>query len=158
MSTDCEIKQWYREGSWWYSLEDIARAASGFPLQLHLEELLVFDNFVEHSSLMKWLKTLKLRFSYDLLNALKKNNVQRRKWSSANRWSVAYEQQYKCHNCLLLLEPGAWELDHVIELCDGGVDDRSNCVALCRNCHGKKTQLERMKRTGSKYFSKNLKT
>ena len=36
----------------------------------------------------------------------------------------------------------AWfEVDHVRSLESGGTNDVSNLVALCRNCHGKKTVM-----------------
>ena len=39
----------------------------------------------------------------------------------------------------------AWfEIDHVQRLADGGSNHISNLVALCRECHGKKTLHENM--------------
>jgi 5-methylcytosine-specific restriction endonuclease McrA len=35
-----------------------------------------------------------------------------------------------------------YEIDHHIPLFKGGSNDISNLIALCRNCHGKKTILE----------------
>jgi 5-methylcytosine-specific restriction endonuclease McrA len=37
-----------------------------------------------------------------------------------------------------------FEVDHQIRLEYGGSNETSNLVALCRNCHGKKTAEENM--------------
>ena len=56
---------------------------------------------------------------------------------------VASLQNWKCGHCLDQLT--AWfEVDHTIRLEYGGSNDLSNLVALCRNCHGKKTAFENM--------------
>ena len=66
------------------------------------------------------------------------------------RWDIAYEQQYRCGMCRQLLHP-SFEVDHITELCDGGTDTRENCIALCRNCHGRKTRLVRQKRISERH-------
>ena len=54
---------------------------------------------------------------------------------------VASSQQWKCGDCHQQLT--AWfEVDHIKRLDQGGSNDISNLVALCRNCHGKKTSME----------------
>lgn len=41
----------------------------------------------------------------------------------------------------------AYEVDHVVALENGGVDDiQTNAQAICSNCHGLKTQKERVLR------------
>lgn len=50
-------------------------------------------------------------------------------------------QSYKCGMCDFLLEPG-WHADHVIPLCENGVDEERNLQALCPKCHMYKTSLE----------------
>lgn len=56
---------------------------------------------------------------------------------------VASQQQWKCGDCGDSLT--AWfEVDHKQRLDRGGNNEISNLVALCRNCHGKKTALENM--------------
>lgn len=58
-----------------------------------------------------------------------------------------------CAKCLSLgrITP-ATERDHIVPLCEGGTDDRSNIQALCADCHEAKTQSEaqRARRGGSK--------
>ena len=44
----------------------------------------------------------------------------KRAFSRANRWDIAYEQHYLCGHCNALLHP-SFEVDHVVELCDGGI-------------------------------------
>jgi hypothetical protein len=58
------------------------------------------------------------------------------------KW-VAAQQAWKCKDCSTQLD--AWfEVDHKIRLADGGSNHVDNLVALCRNCHGKKTTLENL--------------
>lgn len=63
--------------------------------------------------------------------------------SGTKKKYVAAAQQWKCSMCQKQLD--AWfEVDHKIRLADGGSNHISNLVALCRDCHGKKTTLENM--------------
>jgi hypothetical protein len=60
----------------------------------------------------------------------------KKKWVAAN-------QGWKCNICNGQLN--AWfEVDHITRLADGGTNEVSNLVALCRNCHGEKTTLENL--------------
>jgi 5-methylcytosine-specific restriction endonuclease McrA len=54
---------------------------------------------------------------------------------------VASEQNWRCKICAMQL-PGNYEIDHIKPIKNGGVNDRVNLQALCRNCHGEKTQRE----------------
>jgi hypothetical protein len=61
--------------------------------------------------------------------------------SGTKKKYIAASQQWKCNGCNETLD--AWyEIDHKIRLADGGSNHVSNLVALCRNCHGKKTMIE----------------
>jgi hypothetical protein len=61
--------------------------------------------------------------------------------SGTKKKYVAASQQWKCNGCQGTLD--AWyEIDHKIRLADGGSNHINNLVALCRNCHGKKTMIE----------------
>lgn len=63
--------------------------------------------------------------------------------SGTKKKYVAASQQWKCGECKSQLD--AWfEVDHRARLADGGSNHISNLVALCRNCHGKKTTFENM--------------
>jgi len=61
--------------------------------------------------------------------------------SGTKKKYVAASQNWKCNGCKGTLD--AWyEIDHKIRLADGGSNHIANLVALCRNCHGKKTMIE----------------
>jgi len=56
---------------------------------------------------------------------------------------VAASQNWKCGHCNHQLDH-TYEIDHNLRLEFGGSNDIDNLVALCRNCHGKKTASEIM--------------
>jgi hypothetical protein len=63
--------------------------------------------------------------------------------SGTKKKYVAANQDWKCGSCQQKLD--AWfEVDHKVRLADGGSNHIDNLVALCRNCHGKKTLLENL--------------
>ena len=67
----------------------------------------------------------------------------KRSVSETKKKYVASNQDWKCGDCGTRLN--AWfEVDHKIRLEHGGGNDVSNLVALCRECHGKKTAMENM--------------
>ena len=63
--------------------------------------------------------------------------------SQTKKKYIAANQNWKCGECGNQLT--AWfEVDHVVRLQHGGSNKVDNLVALCRECHGKKTALETM--------------
>jgi hypothetical protein len=60
--------------------------------------------------------------------------------SQGRRLHVMIRQKGKCAGCDD--ELGDAEIDHIIPLCKGGLDDLSNMQALCRQCHGAKSAGE----------------
>jgi hypothetical protein len=65
----------------------------------------------------------------------------KRSVSETKKKYVASQQDWKCSHCGAQLN--AWfEVDHKIRLEHGGGNDVNNLVALCRECHGKKTAME----------------
>ena len=67
----------------------------------------------------------------------------KRSVSETKKKFVAANQNWMCGDCKTQLS--AWfEVDHVIALHNGGSNEVSNLVALCRNCHGKKTAMDRL--------------
>lgn len=67
----------------------------------------------------------------------------KRSVSETKKKYVASMQDWKCGECGQQLN--AWfEVDHKIRLEHGGGNDVQNLVALCRECHGKKTAMENM--------------
>jgi hypothetical protein len=71
------------------------------------------------------------------------NKPNKRSVSETKKKYVASMQDWKCGECKSKLN--AWfEVDHKIRLEYGGGNDVNNLVALCRECHGKKTAMENM--------------
>jgi 5-methylcytosine-specific restriction endonuclease McrA len=66
-----------------------------------------------------------------------------RRVSEAVKKRVASSQSWKCAECEVML-PSCYEVDHVIPLWKHGSNDVTNLRALCRNCHGCKTQSDLM--------------
>jgi hypothetical protein len=70
-------------------------------------------------------------------------NGTKRSVSETKKKYVAAQQEWKCGHCNSQLDH-TFEIDHKIRLEYGGGNDVQNLVALCRNCHGKKTASENM--------------
>jgi hypothetical protein len=67
----------------------------------------------------------------------------KRSVSETKKKYVASLQNWKCGHCQNQLN--AWfEVDHKMRLENGGGNDVDNLIALCRDCHGKKTAMENM--------------
>lgn len=67
----------------------------------------------------------------------------KRSVSETKKKYVAASQDWKCGDCQSQLS--AWfEVDHINSLQNGGSNNISNLVALCRECHGKKTSFDAM--------------
>ena len=67
----------------------------------------------------------------------------KRSVSETKKKFVASKQDWTCGDCKQKLN--AWfEVDHIKRLEYGGGNDVDNLVALCRDCHGKKTAMENM--------------
>jgi 5-methylcytosine-specific restriction enzyme A len=72
-----------------------------------------------------------------------KGGATKRSVSETKKKYVASNQDWKCGHCRNQLDH-TFEIDHKIRLEYGGGNDVSNLIALCRNCHGKKTASENM--------------
>jgi 5-methylcytosine-specific restriction endonuclease McrA len=67
----------------------------------------------------------------------------KRSVSETKKKFVASRQGWKCGDCQLSLN--AWfEVDHKVRLEYGGSNHVDNLIALCRDCHGKKTTMENL--------------
>ena len=63
--------------------------------------------------------------------------------SETKKKYVASSQNWNCGHCNNQLN--AWfEVDHVLSLEDGGSNHIDNLVALCRECHGRKTTMSNL--------------
>ncbi len=69
---------------------------------------------------------------------------QGRNVSTLSKKIVASNQRWLCGNCSKILD-FTYEIDHKVPLFKGGTNEYSNLIALCRECHGRKTILERVK-------------
>jgi len=67
----------------------------------------------------------------------------KRSVSETKKKYVASNQDWKCGDCGCKL-PAWFEVDHKIRLEYGGSNHIDNLVALCRDCHGKKTAIENL--------------
>jgi hypothetical protein len=67
----------------------------------------------------------------------------KRSVSETKKKYVAANQDWKCGHCNNQLDH-TFEIDHKVRLEYGGGNDVQNLIALCRNCHGKKTASENM--------------
>ena len=63
--------------------------------------------------------------------------------SETKKKFVAAQQNWKCGKCTKQL-PAWFEVDHKIRLEYGGSNHVDNLLALCRECHGKKTAMENL--------------
>jgi hypothetical protein len=74
---------------------------------------------------------------------MKSGGSSKRSVSETKKKYVASQQNWKCGDCQDQLT--AWfEVDHKTRLEHGGTNELNNLVALCRNCHGKKTAMENL--------------
>ena len=67
----------------------------------------------------------------------------KRSVSETKKKYVASQQKWSCGHCKKQLD-ASFEVDHIIELQHGGTNEITNLVALCRNCHGKKTTMNKL--------------
>ena len=76
-----------------------------------------------------------------IMNSGKKTT--KRSVSETKKKFVASRQNWKCGDCQSQLT--AWfEVDHIVRLEYGGSNHVDNLVAMCRECHGKKTTMENL--------------
>lgn len=76
-------------------------------------------------------------------NMLSGHKPVKRSVSETKKKYVASMQDWKCGQCKKKLTH-TFEVDHKIRLENGGGNDVTNLVALCRECHGEKTAMENM--------------
>lgn len=69
--------------------------------------------------------------------------TEKRNVTNLMKKKVAADQGWRCAHCQETLDE-SYEVDHKLALYRGGTNEVANLVALCRNCHGKKTMAERL--------------
>lgn len=75
-----------------------------------------------------------------------KSRNKRKRISKAVRGRVVETQNNACGECKQTLTL-YYEIDHIIGLQFGGTDEEKNLMALCRECHGKKSIAENQYKT-----------
>lgn len=109
------------------------------------------DDFIEAESYQLFARWFNQNYREPTLPCNSPKN--KRSYSTTHRIEVAYKTEYKCNACKILLPP-TFEIDHIVELRDGGKDEYDNLQALCPNCHSLKTRANTLKR--SKVFEKEF--
>ena len=65
-------------------------------------------------------------------------SIHKRNVTNLQKKVVAANQKWLCGMCQNTLD-ASYEIDHIKPLYKGGSNNNDNLMALCRNCHGKKT-------------------
>ena len=110
-----------------------------------LSPIIDFTSANEDSSFMESVNGINLNpgFSKERVMMNSGKNGTKRSVSETKKKYVASNQDWKCGNCQSQLDH-TFEIDHKVRLEYGGGNDVQNLIALCRNCHGKKTASENM--------------
>lgn len=101
---------------------------------------LIFISTIMYSWLMKKPTIYNNNYQFNKLPIKK----QVRNVSPLSKKIVASNQKWLCGNCSKILD-FTYEIDHKVPLFKGGTNEYNNLIALCRECHGRKTILERVK-------------
>lgn len=110
-----------------------------------LSPIIDFTSANEDSSFMESVNGINLNPGFSKENVILNSgkNGTKRSVSETKKKYVASNQDWKCGNCQSQLDH-TFEIDHKVRLEYGGGNDVQNLIALCRNCHGKKTASENM--------------
>jgi len=158
------IEKMFMRRSWHYNLEDIEKAicehAGPCQMRLLLPQVdyhAVEDKWMSQLDVIKFLEwyieTAPTSYGYHIngiVKAVKGDMKKTRAVARKYRWNIAYRQGYRCSSsfnpeCSIMLHPQAFDIDHMDELRDGGLDELKNLCALCSNCHSMKTRSHNMK-------------
>ena len=86
---------------------------------------------------------LRQNYTPQMKRMLNSGSTNKRSVSESKKKYVAASQNWKCGKCQKILD-ASFEIDHKVELQHGGDNNVTNLEALCRNCHGQKTLLNRL--------------
>ena len=98
------------------------------------------DDYIDAKSYVQFIKW----YNKNYTEALPIPKVEKRKYSTTHRIEIAYKTKYRCGMCDKILPP-TFEIDHIIELRDGGKDEYQNLWSLCNDCHAEKTRANTLK-------------
>ena len=87
-----------------------------------------------------------LKYDFQMLKEINKNELpdnhkRNPGFSERMKKLITAEQGWKCNMCDVIL-PANYHVDHVLAICFGGTNHRTNGQALCVGCHKVKTQEE----------------
>lgn len=105
-----------------------------------LDKLKAFEGFINIIPINKNSPPIDIE-NFNVTNFKSQQKKSKRCVSEAKKKFVASSQKWLCKDCNELLT-ASYEIDHIVRLDNGGTNDIENLVALCRNCHGKKTTIE----------------
>ena len=147
-----------------YSLQDVEKYLKEERATFFIEEYMMKscpstlhykDDYMYEESLIKFMRYIYKEYSIlttlSVIEYIKVKRRNKRKYSTTHRIEIAYKSKYKCNSCDMLLPP-TFEIDHIVELQDGGEDTYENCQALCPNCHAEKTRANQLRK--DKAFAK----
>lgn len=81
----------------------------------------------------------------------------KRNVSAKRKDSIFWRDGGVCRVCKEDVREYAWDIDHILALCDGGTNEDSNLQLLCCNCHAVKTRTENIERAEKNRESVKLK-
>ena len=99
------------------------------------------QNFYNHPQNIRNNNMTNYKYQQKIMNSGTKTT--KRSVSETKKKFVAAKQNWHCGDCQKQL-PAWFEVDHTIRLEHGGSNHVDNLVALCRDCHGKKTAIENL--------------
>jgi len=102
-----------------------------------------FNNLTKSYSNPNIIPHLSQNYTPQMKRMLNSGKTNKRSVSESKKKYVASSQNWKCGKCQKILD-ASFEIDHKIELQNGGDNNVTNLEALCRNCHGQKTLLNRL--------------
>lgn len=105
------------------------------------EQFSINNQYTQQSGYNHPIVSMKQQGESRLLNSGKKGT--KRSVSETKKKFVASRQNWCCGDCKQQL-PAWFEVDHKTRLEHGGSNHVDNLVALCRDCHGKKTAMENL--------------
>jgi len=99
------------------------------------------QNYFNHPQNIRNDNLSNYKYQQKIMNSGTKST--KRSVSETKKKFVAAQQNWHCGDCKKQL-PAWFEVDHTIRLEHGGSNHVDNLVALCRDCHGKKTAIENL--------------
>ena len=80
-------------------------------------------------------------YKYCSFECKKSRRATREEWTEIRK-QVLLEEDFTCRSCHKIFEEAELEIDHIIEIADGGgKKDRKNLEVLCKHCHKWKTKI-----------------